>query len=252
MTPTPIDLTDSRNFVSGVPYEWFAYLRANAPGLLARGGRRARLLGHDPSRGLRHGQSRRPALLLLPQGDLLVGDARGPARAAAAHDGDDGPPAAHPVPAPGQQGLHAPHDRGAAAEHPRRRRRDHRPDLRVGLGRLRHRRRRRAPARRPGRAPRRPARGPVEDVRLVQPDDRTRGRRVPGRPGRRRGERGIGRGGAVRVRGGALRAEARQPRRRPHERVDPGRAGRASGCRSSSSTCSSCCWRWRGTRPPAT
>ncbi len=31
MNPTPIDLTDSRNFVSGVPYEWFAYLRRTAP-----------------------------------------------------------------------------------------------------------------------------------------------------------------------------------------------------------------------------
>ena len=31
MDPTPIDLTDSRNFVSGVPYEWFAYLRRHAP-----------------------------------------------------------------------------------------------------------------------------------------------------------------------------------------------------------------------------
>jgi cholest-4-en-3-one 26-monooxygenase len=31
MNPTPIDLTDSRNFVSGVPYEWFAYLRHTAP-----------------------------------------------------------------------------------------------------------------------------------------------------------------------------------------------------------------------------
>jgi cholest-4-en-3-one 26-monooxygenase len=31
MAPTPIDLTDSRNFVAGVPYEWFAYLRAHAP-----------------------------------------------------------------------------------------------------------------------------------------------------------------------------------------------------------------------------
>ena len=31
MDPTPIDLTDSRNFVAGVPYEWFSYLRANAP-----------------------------------------------------------------------------------------------------------------------------------------------------------------------------------------------------------------------------
>jgi cholest-4-en-3-one 26-monooxygenase len=31
MNPTPIDLTDSRNFVSGVPYEWFAYLRSTAP-----------------------------------------------------------------------------------------------------------------------------------------------------------------------------------------------------------------------------
>ncbi|HEY5026030.1 MAG TPA: cytochrome P450 [Acidimicrobiales bacterium] len=31
MDPAPIDLTDSRNFVTGVPYEWFAYLRRNAP-----------------------------------------------------------------------------------------------------------------------------------------------------------------------------------------------------------------------------
>ncbi len=31
MTPTPVDLTDSRTFVPGVPYEWFAYLRSNAP-----------------------------------------------------------------------------------------------------------------------------------------------------------------------------------------------------------------------------
>jgi len=27
----PVDLTDSRNFVHGVPYEWFAYLRRHAP-----------------------------------------------------------------------------------------------------------------------------------------------------------------------------------------------------------------------------
>ncbi len=31
MDPAPIDLTDSRNFVSGVPYEWFAHLRRTAP-----------------------------------------------------------------------------------------------------------------------------------------------------------------------------------------------------------------------------
>ena len=31
MNPTSIDLTDSRNFVSGVPYEWFAHLRRTAP-----------------------------------------------------------------------------------------------------------------------------------------------------------------------------------------------------------------------------
>jgi cholest-4-en-3-one 26-monooxygenase len=31
MTPTPVDLTDSRTFVPGVPYEWFAYLRSHAP-----------------------------------------------------------------------------------------------------------------------------------------------------------------------------------------------------------------------------
>jgi cholest-4-en-3-one 26-monooxygenase len=29
--PVPIDLTDSRNFVAGVPHEWFAYLRRHAP-----------------------------------------------------------------------------------------------------------------------------------------------------------------------------------------------------------------------------
>ncbi|HTZ07942.1 MAG TPA: cytochrome P450 [Acidimicrobiales bacterium] len=27
----PVDLTDSRNFIGGVPYEWFAWLRRNAP-----------------------------------------------------------------------------------------------------------------------------------------------------------------------------------------------------------------------------
>jgi cholest-4-en-3-one 26-monooxygenase len=31
MDPTPIDLTDSRNFVAGVPHEWFAYLRRHDP-----------------------------------------------------------------------------------------------------------------------------------------------------------------------------------------------------------------------------
>ena len=31
MDPSPIDLTDSRNFVAAVPYEWFAYLRRHAP-----------------------------------------------------------------------------------------------------------------------------------------------------------------------------------------------------------------------------
>jgi len=31
MDPAPIDLTDSRNFVTGVPYEWFAYLRRHVP-----------------------------------------------------------------------------------------------------------------------------------------------------------------------------------------------------------------------------
>jgi cholest-4-en-3-one 26-monooxygenase len=31
MDPSPIDLTDSRNFVAGVPYEWFAYLRRHDP-----------------------------------------------------------------------------------------------------------------------------------------------------------------------------------------------------------------------------
>ena len=31
MEPAPIDLTDSRNFVRGVPHEWFAHLRRHAP-----------------------------------------------------------------------------------------------------------------------------------------------------------------------------------------------------------------------------
>ena len=46
-----IDLSDPGNFVDGVPYDWFAYLRREAPGALAPGpgGVRRRASGRSPA-----------------------------------------------------------------------------------------------------------------------------------------------------------------------------------------------------------
>ena len=94
---------------------------------------------------------------------------------------------------------------------------------RHGQGRLRLRRRRgrRAAARGHRRAARRAQRGPLQAVRLVEPHDRRRRPRVPGR--RRRGHGSPGRD--VHVRAGAGREAARRPaaRHRDHAAERRGR-----------------------------
>ena len=57
MTAPVVDLTDSANFVSGVPHEWFAELRRQGV-VWQPERRRARLLGRHPLPRLRHGQPR--------------------------------------------------------------------------------------------------------------------------------------------------------------------------------------------------
>ena len=64
MELSDIDLTDSRNFVSSVPHEWFAFLRAQRPGVLARGAGRSGLLVRHEVRRLRERQPRLRELLL--------------------------------------------------------------------------------------------------------------------------------------------------------------------------------------------
>ena len=106
----PVDLSDFRSYVHGVPHAWFAYLRRQDP-----------VHWHDEATGpgfwvvtqLPTTASRSTATTSASarptRADLPMGDARGRARAAAADDAQHGPAAAHPLPAPGQQGLHAPH-----------------------------------------------------------------------------------------------------------------------------------------------
>ena len=211
MELSEIDLIDSRNFVSAVPHAVVRRAPPTGAGVLARGARRARLLGRHQVRRLRHGQPRLRALLLGQAGHVAVGDARGAARAAAAHDAQHGPAPAHALPAPGEQGLHAAHGELARAEDPPDGRRHHRRRHREGPGRLRHRHLGRAPAAGHRRSPRRPPGRPPQHVRLVQPDDRTGGPRVPDQRRRRELRR---RGGhrALRLRGRALRPEEGGPR----------------------------------------
>ena len=81
-----IDLCDPGSFVAGVPYDWFAQLRREAPVYwhpdpdgFAEG-----LLGGHPLRRLRRGQPRLRALLLGPPDVPVPRLRRGAARAAAA------------------------------------------------------------------------------------------------------------------------------------------------------------------------
>ena len=219
-----IDLCDPGSFVSGVPYDWFAQLRERGAGVLAPGpgGLCRRVLGRHPLRRLRGGQPGLRALLLVPPDLALPRLRRGAARAAADDDGQHGPAAAHPVPAPGQQGLHPADDPRPRGQGGGLHRRHPRLGVRAGVRRLRRADLGRATApghRRPGR---RPPGGPAPRVRLVEPHDRGRRSRVPGE---RRGRR-PGRHGALRLRRPAVRAEAPRPPRRPAQRPDPGGAGR--------------------------
>ena len=73
--------------------------------------RRGLLVGH-PLRRLRRGQPGLRALLLLPVGRPLPRHGRGGPGPAAHDDAEHGPAHAHPLPAPGQQGVHPPDDPG--------------------------------------------------------------------------------------------------------------------------------------------
>ena len=191
------------------------------PGALAGRARRARLLGRHQLRRLRHRQPGLRALQLGRPGHHALRAQRRRDRPAGPDDAEHGPAAAHPLPAAGQQGLHAAHGARPRGVHPPGHRRHHRSGHRVGRGRLRHRPVGRAPP--PGhcRAAGRPAGGPPQDVRVVQPHGGERGPRVPG-PGRGGPDR---RHGALRLRRRALRQEAHRPPRGPHERADHGRGG---------------------------
>ena len=200
-TSSDINLLDSTVFAERVPHEWFAFLRQNAPvwwqeeedgpGFWAV---TSLAEATQVNRDYEHFSS-------ATQGHLPVGAGRGRPGPAAAGHAQHGPPAPHPLPAPGQQGVHPPDGEPAPRADPRGHRRHHRRGHRAGHGRLRDRHRRRAPAGGHRRAARRAQRGPAPDVRLVEPDDRQRGPRVP--DGGRGGPDGLD--GALRLRLGAVR-----------------------------------------------
>ena len=128
-----IDLIDGRNFVAGVPHQWFAELRREAPvfwhpeAIAPRGGFWA-ITRYDDcvhvNRDWEHFSSAR-------RGCPLPRDGRRPAGPAAADDGQHGPDHAHPLPATGQQGLHPQDGAGPGAADHRVRRRHHRRRLRA-------------------------------------------------------------------------------------------------------------------------
>ena len=88
------------------------------PRPLAGRARRPRLLGRHPLRGLRHRQPGLRALQLGRPGDHALRARRGRGRPAEPDDAQHGPAAPHPLPAPGQQGLHPPHGARPRGEHP--------------------------------------------------------------------------------------------------------------------------------------
>ena len=244
---------DPDGYLDGVPHETFAYLRRDAPVLLARRAGRARLLGGDPLRRRRRRQPRHRARSPPSAAPRCSCDAdAGGARAVAADDAQHGPARAHPLRKLGQPGLHAAHDR-----------RRSRSASRAGL-----RRRSSTTSSSKGECdfvtdvaaelPLQviaeilgvPQEDRRQDLRLEQPHDRLRRPRVPApRRGRRRTPRPelfayaneLGRRAPRPTRATTSSACCIQPE------VDGERADRAW-----SSTCSSCCWRWPATRPPAT
>ena len=206
-----IDLIDGRNFVAGVPHEWFAELRREAPVYWhpEAGRPPRRLLGRHPLRRLRPGQPGLGALLLGPARLALPRNGRRPAGPAAADDAQHGPDHAHALPPAGQQGLHPQDGARPRAADRRLRRRHHRCGVRARYRRLRRGDGGRAPAPRHRRAARRAPGGPPDGLRLVQPDDRRRRPRVPGRRGRAR----RGRHAGLQLRRGAgHRSAASQPK----------------------------------------
>ena len=76
------------------------------PGVVAGGGRRARVLGRDLPRRLHPGQPRLRALLLGQEGHLHLGPGRRRPRPAADAHAEHGPAPPHPLPPAGEQGVH--------------------------------------------------------------------------------------------------------------------------------------------------
>ena len=141
-------------------------------GLAERAAGRAWILGRDPISRLRRRQPGLRAVLVRPQGCIHLGlSARGPGPAAA-DDAQHGSPFAHPLPAAGQQGVHAPDGRPPRGTDPSDGRRDHRRGDRGGRRGFRDRCGGGAPADRHFGAARGPSSRPSPRLRLVQPDDR--------------------------------------------------------------------------------
>ena len=218
----PVDLSDSRSYVAGVPHEYFAYLRRHdpvhwqdekaGPGFWA-------VTKYDDCVSVNRDWERFSS---ARRGNDAFRDERRRDRPAEPDDGEHGPAAAHPLPAARQQGLHPAHGPGSRGQHPLLHGPDHRRRVPSRTCRFRDRHLGRAPAAGHRRAPGRARRGPTPNVRLVEPDGGQRGPRV--RDHRR--ERTRSGHGSLRVRQPALRREADRPPRRPHERAHPGGARR--------------------------
>ena len=155
---TPVDLSDSRSYVAGVPHAWLAHLRrhdpvhwqeeAGGPGFWA-------VTRYEDCVTVNRDYERFSS---AARGTMPFEMPEDGHRAAGPDDAEHGPAPAHPLPAPRQQGLHAAHGARPRGEHPPLDRRHHRPGRREGRGRLRHRHLRRAPPPGHRRAARRSAR----------------------------------------------------------------------------------------------
>ena len=124
---TPVDLSDSRSFVPGVPHAWLAYLRRHDPVHWQEEpggpGYWAVTKYHDcvtVNREFERFSSAAKGTMPFEMGE----DEDRPAEP---DDAQHGSAAPHPLPTTGQQGVHAPHGARPRAEHPPVGRCHHRP-----------------------------------------------------------------------------------------------------------------------------
>ncbi len=115
---TPVDLSDSRSYVAGVPHAYLAYLRRHDPvswqDEAAGPGFWAVTRYHDCVEVNRDWErfssaTRGVLPMEMPEEEL---------EAQRADDAQHGPAAAHPLPAAGQQGLHPAHGPRPRDQHP--------------------------------------------------------------------------------------------------------------------------------------